>query len=184
MSTYWSRGNGWVFAALAKGAFRSPEIQSTLSRILQHLHYHGAGAGCAGSNLVATGTPTLGGTGYAGPESSGTLLFLYGLAWALNSGILDQNTYLPVVQSAWNFLANTAIQTSPPGLLGYVQPPDGAPGPATATTTEVQPRRAKACLGQRGQDDQVMGCGGGPTAAYVGFPAGSTPLPSAQTVAP
>ena len=61
----------------------------------------------------------LGGTDYAGPESSGTSLFLYGLAWGLNNGILDQNTYLPVVERAWNFFANTAIQ--PSGLLGYVQ---------------------------------------------------------------
>ena len=134
-STYWSRGNGWVFAALAK-------MLSVLPKSNPHYHEYFSTFTTMAQALAARQQPggywnsDLGGTGYAGPESSGTSLFLYGLAWALNSGILDQNTYLPVVQSAWNFLANTAIQTSPPGLLGYVQPPDGAPGPATATTTE------------------------------------------------
>jgi rhamnogalacturonyl hydrolase YesR len=75
----------------------------------------------------------LGGTDYAGPESSGTSFFLYGFAWGLNNGVLP-TTYLPVVENAWNFFANTAIQSS--GLLGYVQPTGSAPGPTTATTTE------------------------------------------------
>jgi len=38
---------------------------------------------------------------------------------------------LPVVERAWNFFANTAIQ--PSGLLGYVQP--SIPGPTLATST-------------------------------------------------
>jgi rhamnogalacturonyl hydrolase YesR len=76
----------------------------------------------------------LGGTDYAGPESSGTSFFLYGLAWGINKGILDGITYLPVVEQAWNFLAKTAIQ--PSGLLGYVQPSGSGPGATTATTTE------------------------------------------------
>src|SRR4029077_6639119 len=64
-------------------------------------------------------------------ESSGTSFFLYGLAWGLNNGILDQNTYLPVVEKAWNFFATTAIQ--PSGRLGYVQPspPCNCPGPTS-----------------------------------------------------
>ncbi|MGD0224683.1 MAG: glycoside hydrolase family 88 protein [Terriglobia bacterium] len=134
-STYWSRGNGWVFAALAKILSVLPksdphyqEYFSTFTTMARALAAHQQPGGYWNSDL--------GGTDYAGPESSGTSFFLYGFAWGLNNGILDQNTYLPVVQNAWNFLANTAIQTSPPGLLGYVQPPDGAPGPTTATTTE------------------------------------------------
>jgi rhamnogalacturonyl hydrolase YesR len=134
-STYWSRGNGWVFAALAK-------ILSVLPKSDPHYQEYFSTFTTMARALAARQQPggywssDLGGTDYAGPESSGTSFFLYGFAWGLNNGILDQNTYLPVVQNAWNFLANTAIQTSPPGLLGYVQPPDGAPGPTTATTTE------------------------------------------------
>jgi rhamnogalacturonyl hydrolase YesR len=131
-SVHWSRGNGWIFAAHAKVLSVLPksdphyaEYLSTFTTMAQALAACQQPGGYWNSDLT--------GTDYAGPESSGTSFFLYGLAWGLNNGILDQNTYLPVVEKAWNFLANTAIQ--PSGLLGYVQAPSGAPGPTTATTT-------------------------------------------------
>jgi len=133
-STYWSRGNGWAFAVHAKVLSVLPksdphyaEYLSTFTTMAQALAARQQPGGYWNSDL--------GGTDFAGPESSGTSFFLYGLAWGLNNGILDQNTYLPVVENAWNFFTNTAIQ--PSGLLGYVQnsPPNNGPGPTTATTT-------------------------------------------------
>ena len=133
-TTYWSRGNGWAFAAHAKVLSVLPqsdphyaEYLSTFITMAQALAARQQPGGYWDSGLGATDVP--------GPESSGTSLFLFGLAWGLNNGILDQNTYLPVVEKAWNFLANTAIQ--PSGLLGYVQnsPACNCPGPTTATTT-------------------------------------------------
>ena len=132
-STYWSRGNGWVFAAHAKVLSVLPtsdphyaEYLATFKDMAQALIARQQPAGYWNSDL--------GGTDYAGPESSGTSFFLYGLAWGINSGILSQTTYLPAVENAWNFLANTAMQSS--GLLGYVQPSGSGPGATTATTTE------------------------------------------------
>jgi len=133
-STFWSRGDGWVFAAHAKVLSVLPksdphyaEYLRTFTTMAQALAARQQPGGYWNSDL--------GGTDYAGPESSGTSLFLYGLAWGLNNGILDQNTYLPIVEKAWNFFANTAIQ--PSGLLGYVQPSPACncPGPTSATTT-------------------------------------------------
>jgi rhamnogalacturonyl hydrolase YesR len=131
-STYWSRGNGWVFAAHAKVLSVLPtsdphyaEYLSTFIGMAQALAARQQPGGYWNADL--------GGTDYAGPESSGTSFFLYGFAWGLNNGVLP-TTYLPVVENAWNFFANTAIQSS--GLLGYVQPTGSAPGPTTATTTE------------------------------------------------
>jgi len=132
-STYWSRGNGWVFAAHAKVLSVLPtsdphyaEYLSTFTTMAQALAARQQSGGYWNSDL--------GGTDYAGPESSGTSFFLYGLAWGINKNILDSNTYLPVVEQAWNFLANTAIQHS--GLLGYVEPSGSGPGATSATTTE------------------------------------------------
>jgi rhamnogalacturonyl hydrolase YesR len=133
-TTYWSRGNGWAFAAhatvlsvLLKSDPHYAEYLSTFVSMAQALAARQRPGGYWDSGL--------GSTVYPGPESSGTSFFLYGLAWGLNNGILDQNTYLPVVEKAWNYLANTAIQ--PSGLLGYVQnsPACDCPGPTTATTT-------------------------------------------------
>ena len=66
-----------------------------------------------------------------GPETSGTSFFTYGMLWGLNNGVLDKETYAPVVDKAWNYLANTAVQED--GTLGYVQP-----------------------IGERAQPDQVI----------------------------
>ena len=132
-STFWSRGDGWVFAAHAKVLSVLPksdphyaEYLSTFTTMAQALAARQQPGGYWNSDL--------GGTDYAGPESSGTSFFLYGLAWGLNNGILDQSTYLPIVENAWNFFVNTAIQ--PSGLLGYVEPSGSGPGPTSATTTE------------------------------------------------
>jgi rhamnogalacturonyl hydrolase YesR len=133
-STYWSRGNGWVLAAHAKVLSVLPESDPHYAEYLGTFITL-AQAVAARQQPAGYWNSDLGGTDYAGPESSGTSFFLYGLAWGLNNGILDENTYLPVVEKAWNFLANTAIQ--PSGLLGYVQnsPASNGPGPTSATTT-------------------------------------------------
>ena len=39
---------------------------------------------------------------YPGPETSGTSFFVYGLAWAISNGILDADTYGPIIAKAWN----------------------------------------------------------------------------------
>jgi hypothetical protein len=72
---------------------------------------------------------------YPGPESSGTACFTYGLAWGINHGYLDSNTYLPTVINGWNVLAIGALHHSTGadnGFLGYEQstgskPADGQP---------------------------------------------------------
>jgi unsaturated rhamnogalacturonyl hydrolase len=129
---HWSRGNGWVFAAHAKILSVLPtsdphyaEYLSTFTTMAQALVPCQQPGGYWNQDLT--------GTDIAGPESSGTSLFLYGFAWGINNGILDQTTYLPVVEKAWNFLANQAIQ--PSGLFGYVQPTVlvSTPPPATST---------------------------------------------------
>ena len=132
-STYWSRGNGWVFAAHAK-------VLSVLPTSDPHYAEYLSTFQSMARALIACQQPggywnsDLGGTDFAGPESSGTSFFVYGLAWGISAGILDQATYLPAVENGWNFLANTAVQSS--GLLGYVQPSGSGPAATSATTTE------------------------------------------------
>ena len=119
-TNFWSRGNGWVFAAHAKVLSVLPtsdphyaEYRSTFIGMAQ-VH-----AGCQQSG--GYWNSDLLGTTYPGPESSGTAFFLYGFAWGVNNGILNES-----IVNAWNFFTNRAIQ--PSGLLGYVQPSADAPG--------------------------------------------------------
>jgi rhamnogalacturonyl hydrolase YesR len=57
---------------------------------------------------------------FPAPESSATSLFVYGLAWGINNGELDRETYLPVLEKAWTAL-QTAIHDN--GMMGWVQLP-------------------------------------------------------------
>ena len=56
---------------------------------------------------------------YPGGEASGSGFFCYALAWGVNNGLLDKETYLPVVVKAWEGM-NSLIQ--PDGRVGWVQP--------------------------------------------------------------
>ena len=67
---------------------------------------------------------------YGGKETTGTALFVYGMAWGVRNGLLDKEEYLPVLLKGWNAMVKEAVP--PNGFLGYVQgtgkePKDGQP---------------------------------------------------------
>ena len=55
-----------------------------------------------------------------GRETSGTAFFTYGYLWGVNNGVLDKETYEPVIKKGWKYLTEIALQ--PNGKVGYVQP--------------------------------------------------------------
>ena len=57
---------------------------------------------------------------YPAKESSATSLFCYGLAWGIEQGYLDSDTYLPVVNKAWSALEECIHED---GMIGWVQLP-------------------------------------------------------------
>ena len=127
---FWSRGNGWVFAGIARVLERLPagdparpmyedlfkEMATKLKAVQKPDGYW------APSLLAATeATP---------PESSGTGFFIYGMAWGIAAGMLDRAEYEPVVRRGWHALER-AVQAD--GMLGSVQqvsdrPDQVAPG--------------------------------------------------------
>ncbi len=127
---YWSRGNGWVVAALVrvldimpKNAPHRAEYEKTyleMMRVLPPLQR------ADGYWNVSLHDPT----NYGGKELTGTALFVYGMAWGLNHGLLDAKTYQPIVAKAWNAMTTESLH--PNGFLGYVQgtgkePKEGQP---------------------------------------------------------
>ena len=134
--TFWSRGNGWAFAALAKVLTALPasdphraEYLQVFRRMAQTLVHVQRRDGFWNVDLLNP-------FDHPGPESSGTALFTYGLAWGVDNGVLPAGLYTPAIQRAWSALTTRALQ--PSGLLGYVQgvahSPSGAQ-PVTATST-------------------------------------------------
>ncbi|HEV3361937.1 MAG TPA: glycoside hydrolase family 88 protein [Pseudonocardiaceae bacterium] len=135
-NVYWSRGNGWVIAALAKVLDVLPVTDPHRASYVQTFQQMAAALKAAqqpsGFWPVSLGDPTQ----YPGPETSGTAFFTYGIAWGVEHGILAPATYLPVVTAAWNAMASTSVQ--PNGSLGYVQGPASGPAdgqPVTASST-------------------------------------------------
>lgn len=117
---FWARGDGWVFAGLAKvlqdlpkNAPQRPLFDDRYRRMAQAIMQAQRPEGYwTRSMLDPEHAP--------GPETSGTAFFTYGFLWGINNGYFDKKTYLPVVQRSWNYLSKTALQ--PDGRVGYVQP--------------------------------------------------------------
>lgn len=127
---YWSRGNGWVYAALVRVLDEIPANEThRQDYINDFLAMSKAIKKCQrkdGYWNVSMHDES----NFGGKETSGTSLFVYGLAWGIRKGLLDRNEYLPVLTKAWNAMLKEAIH--PNGCLGYVQgtgkePKDGQP---------------------------------------------------------
>jgi rhamnogalacturonyl hydrolase YesR len=56
---------------------------------------------------------------FGGKELTGSALFVYGMDWGINQGILDKKQYLPIVVKTWNAFEKDCLH--PNGFLGWVQ---------------------------------------------------------------
>jgi hypothetical protein len=127
---YWSRGNGWVIAALARVLEVLPENNANRLEYIDDLKAMSAALiklqredGFWDSSLADPND-------WGGKETSGTAFFVYGIAWGINNGLLDKETYLPSVIKGWGGMQEKALHTN--GFLGWVQgtgkePKDGQP---------------------------------------------------------
>jgi len=116
---YWSRGNGWVVAALVrvldilpKDAPHREEYQKTLVQMVEALIPVQREDGFWNASLHDPNN-------FGGKELTGTALFTYGMAWGVNHGVLSKKKYLPVIKKAWNAMSKESVH--PNGFLGYVQ---------------------------------------------------------------
>ncbi|HEY7493837.1 MAG TPA: glycoside hydrolase family 88 protein [Candidatus Tectomicrobia bacterium] len=116
---FWSRGNGWALGALVRMLQELPTTDAHREEYVTTFQDMSAALKdvqrADGFWDVSLYDPDH----YGGPETSGTALFVYGMAWGIKNGLLDATTYKPVVARAWNALVSTAVQSS--GKLGYVQ---------------------------------------------------------------
>ncbi|MCF7972371.1 MAG: DUF4861 family protein [Phycisphaerae bacterium] len=131
---FWCRGNGWVFGGLVKVLQAMPLDYPDRPRYVQLYRDMSAKLleiqgqdGLWRSSLLDPVT-------YPPQEASGSGFFCYGLAWGVNRGFLDADTYGPVVKKAWQGLVGCVQST---GKLGWIQPIGAAPGKVGPDMTEV-----------------------------------------------
>ncbi len=127
---YWSRGNGWVIMALARVLEIVPEEEPHRKEYIKDLKRLAKALTKVqredGFWNVSLHDPNH----YGGKETSGTAMFVYGMAWGVNNGLLKEKKYRPVILKAWNAMVKDALH--PNGFLGYLQstgkePKDGQP---------------------------------------------------------
>lgn len=116
---FWGRGNGWVFGGLARMMQLLPADHPSRAKFEQQFKE-------MASRLIALQqadgfwrASLLDPESYPAKEASGTGFFCFGLAWGINQGLLDRETYLPAVLKAWTAL-NGCVEAD--GKLVHVQP--------------------------------------------------------------
>lgn len=115
---FWSRGNGWVMAGLAKVLQSMPEEYGNrefYTTLFREMAYR-----IKDLQLSEGYWPTslLDSSHYGGRESSGTSFFCYALCYGINAGLLPEKEFRQTVLSAWEFLCENVDEN---GRLGYVQ---------------------------------------------------------------
>jgi len=131
---FWSRGNGWVFAALPLIIDDLPDDHPSRARYLD-LYIKMA------KSLVRIQNPD----GYwpaslmdadkvKTPETSGTGFITYGLAWGVNNGTLSNKASIDAVKKGWAALV-VAVDTD--GMLHWVQQVGAGPDPVQENDTQL-----------------------------------------------
>ncbi len=125
-SIFWGRGNGWVFAGLARFIPYIPEDHPERAYFVDQFK------AMAAKLLAIQGSDGMWRASLLDPayldigESSGTAFFTWGMAWGINVGLLDEAAYRPAVERAWQALCNNV---NAEGRLGYVQQVAASPYP-------------------------------------------------------
>lgn len=120
LKDFWARGNGWVFAGLAKIL---QDLPSENPHRAEYIQIYKDMAEALKNSQQPEGYWTrsiLDPQQAPGYETSGTAFFAYGYLWGVNNEILNKEAYTGTIQKAWDYLTQTALQ--PDGTVGYVQP--------------------------------------------------------------
>lgn len=119
---FWSRGNAWVFAALAKQLLyldseKYTDIYQSYKedylKMAESISRYQRDDGTWNASIVD-------GTYYGGKEVTGTSGYIYAYCIGLSLGILDPETYFPIVKKAYDGIINHCVIGNT-DQLGYMQ---------------------------------------------------------------
>jgi rhamnogalacturonyl hydrolase YesR len=131
---FWGRGNGWVFAGL-------PIILRELPSDYENKDYFVSIYKKMAAKLLSLQSADgfwhaslLDPASYPNPEMSATAFYVYGMAWGVNNGYLDEATYIPAIEKGWKSMVSSVW---PDGKVGFIQPIGADPKSVTREMTEV-----------------------------------------------
>lgn len=115
---YWSRANGWVMGGLVRWLESVPADfagRGFYVDLFQKMAGRIAGLQQKDGMWRAS---LLDPAAYPEAETSGSVFYVYALAWGINHGLLDRDTYLPHVLKGWAGLNRHVLAN---GLVGAAQ---------------------------------------------------------------
>jgi rhamnogalacturonyl hydrolase YesR len=117
---FWARGDGWVFAGLAKVLADLPHDHPAYPLMLDRFRRMAVALKPAQQEEGYWTRSILDPMQAPGRETSGTAFFTYGYLWGMNHGVLARADYSAVAMKGWRYLSTIALQAD--GKIGYVQP--------------------------------------------------------------
>ena len=133
---YWSRGNGWVYAAIVRCMNQLSPKSKEYKELKKDFLLMSKGLlscqhedGFWHASLVSDAD-------YPTPEMTGTALFLYGMAWGIQQGLLKAKAYRPACDKAWQALASCVHND---GFLGWNQGTGKEPSAGQPVTFDSVP---------------------------------------------
>ena len=131
---FWSRGNGWVLAGLARVLQVMPPEFGHRKLYQQQYQEMATKIATLQQDDGLWRASLLDAKSYPLQETSGSGFYTFALAWGINRGVLDRATYEPVVRKAWQGLVACV---SPEGKLQHVQPIGADPRKFEPTHSDV-----------------------------------------------
>ncbi|NOG55827.1 MAG: hypothetical protein HND57_16125 [Planctomycetes bacterium] len=131
---FWSRGNGWVIAGLARVLEYMPADYPDRPRYEELFREMAARIAGLQQEDGLWRSSLLDPESYPAKETSGSGFYCFALAWGVRTGLLDEETYLPVVAKAWAALVDCVDSN---GRLGWVQPIGADPRNVRESDTEI-----------------------------------------------
>jgi len=129
---FWSRGEGWVMAGLARTLEYLPKDDPARVTYQTQLKEMAAAVAKLQGPDGLWRAGMLDPADYDLPEISGSALMTFGIAWGINNGLLDRKVYTPVVQKAW---AGMLQHIYTDGRLGCIQQTGSAPAAFKASSS-------------------------------------------------
>lgn len=119
---YWSRGNGWVYMALVRAMedLKNVEGAEEQVRIYKSDYFKMTKAllACQRQDYFWN-VDLLDDSDFGGKELTGTSMFVYGLAWGVNTGVLPNEVFSKLIKKTWKSMVKKCLHRN--GFLGYVQ---------------------------------------------------------------
>ena len=131
---FWSRGNGWVFAALPLIIDDLPIDHPSRSRYLALYKKNAAGLLATQNANGYWPASLLDPSKVKTPEMSGTAFITFGLAWGVNNGILTDDKYTQSVLKGWRAIEQGIAEN---GRVNYVQQVGKSPDPVKKEDTQL-----------------------------------------------